>query len=170
MKHISNKVTVIICVRNGQDTIKLCIDSILKNNLKEIIVVDGNSKDKTVEICKKYNLKILNDEGIGLGNARNIGLKEVKTEYVYYVGPDNILEKNSISDLVKYIEKKDWVGTTPQIKIHQNNSSYIGKSLNIYRKAKMFEGEREIIGTPWIYKTNILKKLPNLLLHYNFYF
>ena len=158
MKSLAKKVTVVICVRNGEETIRQCIESVINNHPAEIIIVDGNSTDNTVVICKEYKLKVLRDKGIGLGNARNVGLKDVSSEYVYYVGPDNILEKGSIGSLVAYIEDKNWIGSTPLIIIHSDNSSYVGRSLNIYRKAKMYEGEREIIGTPWMYKTNILKK------------
>ena len=153
----SKDVTVIICVRNGENTIKDCIESIILNKPFEIIVVDGNSNDRTIEICAKYEVKILKDEGIGLGNARNLGLKHVTSEYVYYVGPDNILEKNSIDSLVRYAEEKKWIGVSPLVEIHKSNCSYIGKSLNIYRRAKLYEGQRDIIGTPWLYKSSVLK-------------
>ena len=153
----SKLVTVIVCVRNGQKSIARCIESILNNDPHELIIVDGNSTDKTVEVCKKYPVKIIFDQGIGLGNARNIGLKKVKSQYVYYVGPDNLLEEDSISKLIQYMKKKNWIGVSPLIAIHEENKSYIGNSLNIYRKAKEYEGEKEIIGTPWLYQTEILK-------------
>lgn len=155
--NILDKVTVIICVRNAAATIEKTIISVLENNPKKIIIVDGNSSDKTIDICKKYPLKILHDQGIGLGNARNIGLNIVDTEYTYYVGPDCIIPKNSIEKLIISIEKNGWVGTQPIVSIHKPNNYFL-KSINLYRKAKFFPGKRSIIGTPWMYKTSILLK------------
>ena len=59
----SKLVTVIVCVRNGQKSIARCIESILNNDPHELIIVDGNSTDKTVEVCKKYPVKIIFDQG-----------------------------------------------------------------------------------------------------------
>tara|TARA_B100001057_G_scaffold498219_1_gene604560 strand:- start:3374 stop:4210 length:837 start_codon:yes stop_codon:yes gene_type:complete len=154
---LSKKVTIIICTRNAERTIKETIKSVIKCNTKEIIIVDGNSEDKTLEICSKYNVKILKDDGIGLGNARNVGLNNVTTEYVYYVGPDCILVPNSIDPLIINLNKKNWVGTQPLVSIY-DTYNYFLKSINIYRKAKFYPGRRNIIGTPWLYKTSILKK------------
>ena len=154
---LSKEVTVIICTKNAEKTIGETIKSILENNPSEIIVVDGKSTDSTIEICNQYNLKILYDDGIGLGNARNIGLKEVKTEYVYYVGPDCILKTNSLEPLIINLKQNNWVGTQPLVSIFEPNNYYL-KSINIYRRAKFYPGERSIIGTPWLYKTSVLKE------------
>ena len=154
---ILEEVTVIICVRNAADTIEKTIISVMENNPKKIIIVDGNSSDKTIEICKKYPLEILHDQGIGLGNARNIGLSKVKTEYTYYVGPDCIIPKESIEKLITNMENNSWVGTQPMVSIY-NPNNYFLKSINLYRKAKFYPGKRNIIGTPWMYKTSILLK------------
>tara|TARA_B100001287_G_C22676276_1_gene527846 strand:- start:1630 stop:2481 length:852 start_codon:yes stop_codon:yes gene_type:complete len=155
--NISNKVTVIICVRNAEKTIGHTLETILKNKPKDIIIVDGNSSDNTLKICKEYKVRIFQDKGIGLGNARNIGLRSVNTEYVYYVGPDCILKENSITPLINNLEKNKWVGTQPLVSIY-NPSNYFLKCINLYRKAKFYPGKRKIIGTPWLYKTSILKQ------------
>ncbi len=151
-------VSVVICVRNGEETIKQCIEAALKNNPNEIIIVDGNSTDKTIEICKSYNVKILKDEGRGLGNARNVALDYVETKFIFYIGPDDILTDNSLTAMIEYFKKVNWVGMSPLVEVIKTNKTYAGKCLNLLRKIKNFEGEKKIIGTPWIYYTDILKK------------
>ena len=55
-----NKISVVVCVKNEEKKIKNCLLSIKKNkNVKEIILVDGNSSDRTVDIAKLYVNKIL---------------------------------------------------------------------------------------------------------------
>ena len=154
----SNLVSVIICVKNAEDTIEKCLVSALKNNPKEVTIVYAKSNDRTLEICKKFPVNILNDEGIGLGNARNLALKQTTSKFIYYIGPDDILEKNSIENLVNYIKKVDWIGVSPLVEVIKSNKTYVGKCLNITRKAKNYEGEKKVIGTPWMYHTSILKE------------
>lgn len=51
---METKVTVGLCVKNSEKTVKDTVDSIIKQkylpNLMEIIVVDGDSKDRTLSI------------------------------------------------------------------------------------------------------------------------
>ena len=63
------KVSVVIIARNEEENIGRCIKSVLKQNYKdlEIIVVNDVSTDKTAEIAKKLNVKVIN-------NKKNLGI------------------------------------------------------------------------------------------------
>ena len=151
-------ITVIVCTYNSEKILEACLGSIRDNQINDIIVVDANSKDKTINIAKKYNVKLLHDPGIGLGKARNIGLENVITKYVIYVGPDNVMPEQSIIKILNYMLRNDWVGISCMTFIKSNSNSYLEQSLNFYKKAKFFPGEKNVIGTPWLYPTEILKK------------
>jgi glycosyltransferase involved in cell wall biosynthesis len=51
--------SVIINTLNEEKNISSCIESIIKQNPYEIILIDGSSNDKTVDIAKKYNVKVI---------------------------------------------------------------------------------------------------------------
>ena len=84
-------VTVIVATKNSQETVGMCLDLIRRNNPVEIIVVDGNSTDRTVEIAQKYTTRILSDNGLGLSYARQLGAAAASQEYLIYLNPDVIL-------------------------------------------------------------------------------
>ena len=59
----ANNVSVVICVKNVEKIIEPCIRSVLENNPKEIIVIDGQSHDRTKEIAQLFNANLFSDGG-----------------------------------------------------------------------------------------------------------
>ena len=82
------KVSVIVPVYNGEKYIARCIDSLLKQTLKEIeiIIINDGSVDKTDEIINSYlpdeRIKYFKRTNHGIGSTRNFGLKQASGEYI----------------------------------------------------------------------------------------
>ena len=97
-------VTVVVPVRNRELTIQPLLDSLQKldydTNKVEVIVVDGNSTDKTQEIVKKYPVKLVVEKRKGLNLARNTGIKCAKGEIVAFTDSDCIVPPNWITKIV----------------------------------------------------------------------
>ena len=91
----SPSVTVIVPVRNGEQTIQSLLESLQKldynRNKVEVIVVDGNSTDKTQEIVKRYPVKLIVEKRKGLNVARNTGIKCSKGEIIAFTDSDCIV-------------------------------------------------------------------------------
>ena len=102
----AKNVSVVICVKNVEKIIEPCLKSILENNPKEIIVIDGQSHDRTKEIAQLFNAYVFSDEGKGLSYARRLGVIKSQGEYVLFLGPDNIIKPTFIDDFVKNLI--DW--------------------------------------------------------------
>ena len=81
-------ISVIIIAKNAERTIEECLSAVKKSNPAEIIVVDGNSTDRTVEIARRYTEHIYPDEGKGIGYARQLGAEMASQEYIAYVDSD----------------------------------------------------------------------------------
>ena len=104
------KVSVVILTKNCEDTIRDCLESIRRNNYKntEIIIIDGHSSDKTIEIAKKYTNKIFFDEGKGFfGKARNLGISKAEGDIILFISGDAYIEKNYIKNLLKNMKTCD---------------------------------------------------------------
>lgn len=113
-KFIKGLVSIIIPTKNSGLFLENCLRSIKNQSYKhiEIIIVDGNSKDRTIDIVKKFKLK-LHQYNPGLpvnffdaSYRRNFGAKKSKGEYVYYVDTDMELSKNVVKDCVRLCENK----------------------------------------------------------------
>jgi glycosyltransferase involved in cell wall biosynthesis len=73
---------------------------------KEIIISDGRSRDKTIEIAKKYTNKILVHDGLSKQNiaqGRNAGAKEALGEYIIFMDADVVIP--NIDDFIKRAER-----------------------------------------------------------------
>ncbi len=92
-----------------------CINSI-EDNINtisyEIIVVD-NEGDKNLESELKKHRQvryIKSGKNIGFGAGNNLGAKFAKGEYLFFLNPDTVVQKNSIENLYKFIKKDKNVG------------------------------------------------------------
>ena len=101
------KVSVIVTVYNTEKYIEECIVSLINQTYKniEIILVDGESTDKTSEICLMYesqyeNIRLISKENEGVSAARNRGVAEATGDYILFVDGDDWIENNTIEVLV----------------------------------------------------------------------
>lgn len=78
----------------------------------KVIVVDGNSRDKTVEIAKNLGAEITFQDGIGKGNAIAKGLEHIDsdTEYVVLTDADHTYPAEYVPEMIKILEKNPHVG------------------------------------------------------------
>ncbi len=101
-------ISIIIPAYNEENFIEKCINSVKKQKTKlnyEIIVVDNNSTDKTKEIAKKQNIKIINEKKQGVGAARKTGTEHAKGEIVVHIDADTILYPNHLERVWKYFKE-----------------------------------------------------------------
>ena len=105
------KISVIIPAYNVSKYVKRCILSLLNQTYKniEIIVINDGSTDNTLEIIKKYDVKVIDEENSGGASVpRNVGIKHSTGDYITFVDADDYVDKNYIEDMVKLIETKNY--------------------------------------------------------------
>jgi glycosyltransferase involved in cell wall biosynthesis len=173
--HVS--VTIGLCVKNAEKTIKNCIESIINQDypreLMTVIVVDGNSEDNTVEMTKKLLLSsglssyFYSDQGEGLGVARQLVLDNTNEEYIVWIDGDATIFQNFVSEQVRFMEKKTRVSVaTGTFVCMKNPGENILSSLeNIIKNVSSvtYDPERNSRGLPpndtSIYRVKALKQV-----------
>lgn len=109
-------VSVVICVKNGASTIRRTLESLKNSRQNEIIVIDGNSTDGTLDIVKEYDVKIFSDNGLGLGHARQLGAEKSISTYVSYIDADTELPNDMIlSTMLDELVQNDWFAIHAQM-------------------------------------------------------
>jgi len=101
-------VDVIIITKNSEHRLNDCLKSVYKNvPVNRLIVVDGYSTDKTLEIVRDFqkkhgNVLVIQDKG-NRATARQKGINQVKTEWFMFVDSDAILCKNWFKKAEKHL-------------------------------------------------------------------
>ncbi len=119
------KIALIIGTLNDEETIGELIDSINKNTYKnrEIIIVDGGSKDRTVEIAKKRGATVLIENGPNKcpANAWNQAINYTDAELVCLLGADFLLpDKRFIEKTVKAFNDPKVAGVYTNVKTSED--------------------------------------------------
>ena len=108
---ISATISIIIPVYNVEDYVSETLDSV-KNQTSlpdEVIVINDGSTDNSFNMIKNYSdlkyFKIFETKNQGLGQTRNYGISLAKSDYIYFLDSDDIIENNFIYEMRKLINQ-----------------------------------------------------------------
>jgi glycosyltransferase involved in cell wall biosynthesis len=97
-------VSVIIPTRNSGATLERCLHSIMGQTYTrlEVIVIDNKSTDETLEVAKRFGVKLIQAGG-ERSEQTNIGAKSAQGEYLYRTDGDFVFDPDLISDAVNMV-------------------------------------------------------------------
>lgn len=101
-------ISVVILAKNNEKTIRECLESVQQNNPEEILVMDGLSTDKTVEIARGYTSKIHSDGGNGVTYARQLGAEMATEDYIAFVDADVTLPPDTLKVMFNELKMNGW--------------------------------------------------------------
>ncbi len=149
-------VTVGICIRNAEESIKSVIESVLNQDFPkdqiEIIFVDDGSDDRTLEIIEDFisrievKARVYRQNWRGIAAARNIVVQNARGKYIIWVDGDMILPSDYIRKQVEYMENNPKVGVAKaRYGLVEN-----GKIVAILENSRAFDlylGDLKLFGT-----------------------
>ncbi|MFQ1844827.1 glycosyltransferase [Aeromonas veronii] len=102
-------IAIIIATYNSQATIRQCLESILKQSLKEVevIIQDGGSNDDTLSIIEEmgFSSSVISQKDSGVYHAWNLALTRVTAQWVTFLGSDDYFkEDDSLSSIRSEID------------------------------------------------------------------
>ena len=98
--------SIVIVTFKSEKIIHHCISSI-DNDIEIIVIENSNNKDFKIDIEKKYqNVRCyLSSRNLGMGAGNNLGISYAKTDYVFILNPDVLLENTTIDQLISASKK-----------------------------------------------------------------
>ena len=107
------KLSIIVPVYNVEKYLPKCLDSLVDTSLQdyEIILVNDGSTDSSLAIAESYRdrypglFRVITTENLGQGNARNVGIKTAKSEFLYFIDSDDYLTDGGLRGIVSCLDK-----------------------------------------------------------------
>jgi glycosyltransferase involved in cell wall biosynthesis len=109
--------------------------------MNRLIAVDDRSKDETLDVLKEFDVTILNGTG-SLGKAREIGIRNVETEWFYFIDDDNLVPHRFHERMWRYTDEKTGMIFANAVIPYDN---YIVRYENIMGKLRKALGLRDAI-------------------------
>lgn len=105
-------ISIIVTTKNEGDVIVKLLNSILKQTYKyvEIILVDNNSNDKTLDIVNKFKEVKIYRQGPERSAQRNFGAKKAKGNFLFFLDADMELTPKVVENCVIKIQQEKTVG------------------------------------------------------------
>ncbi|MDC0518303.1 glycosyltransferase [Candidatus Pelagibacter sp.] len=179
VKKLSN-FTVVIRVKNEERWIGYAIQSVLDHLTKpEIVIVDNNSTDKTIDIVKFFaenpnlnneannysKIKIVNISNYSPGRALNMGVKKASKKYIMILSAHCILRKFNEINILKDLEKNACVfgNQIPVWNGKKISKRYLWSHFSNKKTKDMYsdlENRYFLHNALAVYKKDTLKKFP----------
>ena len=148
------KVSIIIVNHNGKTLLEKCLESLFKVNYEnfEVILVDNNSTDDTVEFVTKNHPSIILlklNSNKGFAEPNNIGSKIATGKYLLFLNNDTIVTPSFISEMVSVIENDNKIAICQSLLLKPDESvdssgDFIDHLGVVYNSTKKTDNIREI--------------------------
>ena len=110
-------VTVVVPARNEEDFIGACLDSVLaqEESALEVLVVDGESFDRTPEIVREYaardpRVQLLENPDRTIPKALNLALLSARGTYLVRVDAHSTIPSDYVARMVEHLKTGEWGG------------------------------------------------------------
>jgi glycosyltransferase involved in cell wall biosynthesis len=105
---MSKSISIIIATYNADKFLEFCLASIIPqlNDQVELIIIDGDSKDLTVEIIQKYETYVsywISEQDRGIYDAWNKGIKASNGDWIMFIGADDQLMPDALTIYQQFI-------------------------------------------------------------------
>lgn len=159
--------SIIILNYNSSEYLKKCLESIKKSDIDnyqyEIIVVDNNSTDdsinlsKTIKIPNTRYLLLNTNKGFAHGNNQGLTVSNPKSKYVLFLNPDTIVSKDTLKKMINFFDQNKQVDAATcridlvltkkmQPECHRGfptpwrSFCYFSNLIKLFPKSKLFSG------------------------------
>lgn len=140
-------ISVVVATFNAVETLDRCIKSVSGQTYryKELIIIDGASKDGTVEVLKRNSEKIaywVTESDRGIYNAWNKALKVAQGDWVYFLGADDyFIDEHALARVALHLKGRSTLARVAygRVDLVRKDGSVIETFGSPWNRQKFFE-------------------------------
>lgn len=147
--------SLIIPVYNEESHLKSCLESIASqsNRPLEVIVVDNNSTDGSIEVAKQYNfVTILSEDKQGVVNARNRGFNAAKGDIIGRIDADTILKEKWVENVIELFKDVSIAAATGPVSYYDMPLQKVGQTIDNLVRSSLVRASDNF---PFLFGTNM---------------
>lgn len=99
---MKSKISALAITYNEEENVQRYVESLTFAD--EIIFIDSQSTDKTVEIAEKLGVKVIQRKFDDFSNQRNFAIEQASNEWIVFFDLDEVISKNLESEIIKKVE------------------------------------------------------------------
>ena len=155
-------ISIIVPIYNADCYLRQCLDCIINQSYKnfEVLLINDGSVDDSAIICKEYvetdsRIHYFEKENGGVSSARNLGLKNVKGNYITFVDSDDWVEENYLEVLYNALKENE-------VDVAISSHNYFNMDDNLYYLPSYSEEQIHTLNIGKISRNEFLELFPKL--------
>ena len=153
---MSLPVSVQIITLNEEAHIRGCLEAVIANDPAEILVVDGGSTDKTVDIATSLGATVLTPGRLGRGASRHLGYMSTQQPFVAMVAADARLGPTWLAQMLQHLQEGGYAALQSSLRAHEPHNFW-SRGWDIYFQESIRPtSDSTMVGHPSIYRTDAL--------------
>jgi glycosyltransferase involved in cell wall biosynthesis len=136
---VSLKISMVIPAYNEEATLEGCLAAIFaqEHPFDEVIVVDNNSTDNTVEIAKKFNVTLIHEPRQGVVYARDTGFDAATGDIIGRIDADTLIEPNWTKQLLETFSDEEITAVTGPVYYHDMPARATGQKADTFIRSSI---------------------------------
>ncbi|MCC6028771.1 MAG: glycosyltransferase [Candidatus Korarchaeum sp.] len=157
------RVSVVVPTYNEEDYIERSLRALRNVGAHEIVVVDGGSRDRTLEIAEKYADIVESSSSLDSpAKARNAGIKLSTGDLVAFIDADTVVSKSWLNAIMKCFEDEKVVGASGPAYPLEDDSLLIPPYIFVYDilvRLTLLIGRPHFLGFNCVYRRDFLERV-----------
>lgn len=153
-------ISVVVCTKNEEARLEDCLRTIVENQPSEIIVVDGGSTDRTLEIAARFTDRIISSPKSNLTLDRQRGIDAARHDLIAMIDADHRLRPGDLDGLYRDLEALELDIVQSQLASYKNHGFWDAAEEESWDLTHNIPGPKRMIGTaPAIFRRRVFERV-----------
>jgi glycosyltransferase involved in cell wall biosynthesis len=126
-------VSVVVPARNEADLLPRTLESLrtqTTDHRYELIVVDGDSEDRTPEVAREFDARLVPGPGDAIGHGRHLGAEAARGEWLAFVDADTRVVPDYLDAMLEHVREEGLSAASSRCRMHGRRATVMQGVIN----------------------------------------